>query len=89
MTVADRVTLARTKRGFKKADLAAKADISSGYLTQLENPRPDAKITDPKVDTLQKLATALEVPFAWLAFGTEPEPEWPVLATVEPTGANG
>jgi transcriptional regulator with XRE-family HTH domain len=82
MTVAERVSLARQKRGLKKSELSAKADVSSGYLTQLENVSGDgATIKQPTLDVLQRLALALDVPVGWLAFGTEPEPEWQASAS--------
>jgi transcriptional regulator with XRE-family HTH domain len=76
-TVAERVTLARTKRGLNKSDLADRANLSSGYLTQLEAPREGASIKQPGIEVIERLATALDVPVGWLAFGTEPEPTWP------------
>lgn len=84
-SVGARVTRARENRGLKKSELADRAGLSSGYLTQLENPRAGATIKQPGLEVLQKLADVLSVPVGWLAFGTEPEPEWPA---VTPGGAD-
>ncbi len=83
-TVAERVTTAREKRGLKKSELAERADVSTGYLTQLENPREGASIKTPGLDILQRLSDALSVPVGWLAFGTEPEPTWEPAEAGEP-----
>lgn len=69
--------LAREKRRLKKSELAEKADISTGYLTQLEAPRDGASIKQPGLEILQRMADVLNVSVGWLAFGTEPEPVWP------------
>lgn len=84
-SVAERVTQARTKRGLTKAELSKRADLSSGYLTQLEEPREGASIKQPGLEVLQRLADVLNVPVGWLAFGTEPEPEWAELTDDAPT----
>lgn len=82
-SVAERVTFARTQRGLRKSDLAEQAEVSTGYLTQLESPREGASIKQPGLDILQRLADALRVPVGWLAFGTEPEPAWDLTAATE------
>lgn len=69
MTLPERVRFARERRGLGKRELAKKAGLSSGYLTQLENDGEGAKINSPSIDKTRALALALEVPFEWLAFG--------------------
>lgn len=81
MTVAERVKLARTKRRLSQRDLAERASLSSGYLTHLERGDNEAlsskeKIGSPKLDSIERLAHALDVPVAWLAFGSGDEPVW-------------
>ena len=66
----------------KKAELSERAGLSSGYLTQLENPRAGASIKQPSLEILQRLADVLAVPVGWLAFGTDPEPNWPEQSPV-------
>jgi transcriptional regulator with XRE-family HTH domain len=88
-SVAERVTYAREKRGLKKSELAEKADVSTGYLTQLESPREGASIKHPGVEILNRMASALRVPFTWLAFGTAPEPTWDDEPSSEESSATG
>ena len=47
----------RDKRGWTQAALAKRARVSAGYIARLETHRHD-----PKLSTLVKLASALEVP---------------------------
>jgi len=59
--VAMRVKEWRERRGLTQEQLAAKADISRGYLARLETARQD-----PKLSTLEKIAKALRVKVAAL-----------------------
>jgi transcriptional regulator with XRE-family HTH domain len=72
--------LARIRRGLRQQELAKRAGLSSGYLSQLENEGDGARIRAPGLDKARALALALDVPLEWLAFGEGPEPTW------EPTG---
>lgn len=82
MSPAERVRYARKKRGFAQKDLSEAAKLSNAYVTHLErslDPDRDKSVTvieSPSLAVLEKLASALRVPVEWLAFGTEPEPEW-------------
>lgn len=76
MDAAERVKYARTKRGLSQRGLADKAGLSNAYVQQLENEGDGASIKEPGLTSLEKLATALDVPVAWLAFGAGDEPSW-------------
>lgn len=82
MTPAERVRLARQKRKFSQRELSSLAKVAPNYVYMLERSLdPDERdsneqIKVPGLEHLQKLAEALGVPVGWLAFGTEPEPEW-------------
>ncbi len=82
MTPAERVRYARKKRGFAQKDLSEAAELSNAYVTHLERSLDQDRgesvsvIENPSLAALEKLANALSVPVAWLAFGTEPEPDW-------------
>ncbi len=56
----DYVKRLRTNRKFGSRELARKAGIDSGTMTRLEQ----GKICSPRIDTLKRLAGALEVPVA-------------------------
>lgn len=65
-----------------KSDLAKKAGLSSGYLTHLERGDDESRasnerIQSPKLESIEKIALALEVPVEWLAFGVGDAPEFP------------
>ena len=57
-----RLKAIRRWRGVSQSNLAAKADVGQGYLSDLENRRWAGA-----PDTLERLALALDVPTAWLA----------------------
>ena len=82
MTPVERVQYARKKRGFTQKDLSAAAGLSNAYVGMLERsldaerPPEAAHIENPSLSVLEKLASALRVPAAWLALGVEPEPDW-------------
>ena len=81
MSVADRVRLARGKRGLSQREVAGRAGLSNAYVSMLERAGgKGATIEEPSLTSLQKLADALDVPVSWLAFGGEPEPTWPAAA---------
>ena len=51
----------RKSRGLSQEELAAKAGIAQGYLSEMENKRKTGS-----VETLERLAAALEMPLKWL-----------------------
>lgn len=74
MDLAERVKFARERRGLSQRGLAARAGLSCGYLSILEN---RGHIKRPRACTVELLAIALEVPPAWLAFGVGRMPTFP------------
>ncbi len=73
--ISERIRVACERKGWSRYKLAQVAKVSSGYFTQLENEDPTAqRIQQPKLETLQKLADALDVKVEWLAFGAGEEP---------------
>lgn len=80
MTLAERVKLARTKRGLTQRELAERCDpkLSAGYISMLETPAGQANaIAKPGLPGLQRIASVLEVPEGWLILGAGDEPAWP------------
>lgn len=80
VTVAHRLRVAREARGLNQRDLAEKAGLSVAYVHKVERTldpgmERDA-IANPRLDCVEKLAAALDVPIQWLALGIGPEPTW-------------
>lgn len=67
-TLGDRLETTRRKRVLTQADLARKAGVSQITVTRLESPNSEA---NPRVDTVRRLAEALDVDPSWLLFGDE------------------
>lgn len=61
MELAKRIQELRRKRGLSTAELAMRAEVSSGFISQLEHQR-----NNPSLHTLQRVATALQVPLTYL-----------------------
>ena len=62
MTIGERVKRWREEKGISAAELARRAGISKGYLSELENDRVNSP--RPSADVLYRLATALDVTVA-------------------------
>lgn len=78
MVLADRLKLARSKRGLTQDELADRCNLSNGYISMLERaPGAPNSIKSPGFAALRDLAKALDVPLEWLADGEGEEPEWP------------
>ena len=77
MTLAERVKLARNKRGLNQRELARMTGLSGGYISMLERaPGEPNAVESPGLNGLQELAKALRVSESWLILGLEPEPSW-------------
>lgn len=63
MHIGNAIKTIRTRRGLKQSQLAEKADISISYLSLLEREK-----RDPNFSTVEKIATALDVPISILVF---------------------
>ncbi|MDF2854330.1 MAG: Helix-turn-helix domain protein [Neobacillus sp.] len=55
-TVGDFISYRRKRKGFQQVDLAKRSGLTSGYISQIEN-----NIKTPRMRTLKKLATALDI----------------------------
>jgi transcriptional regulator with XRE-family HTH domain len=65
---------ARSRRGWSIADLAAAAGLSKGFVSQVENDK-----TSPSLDTLERLAAALEMPIIELLRAPDATPPAPYV----------
>lgn len=57
MNIGKAIKLCRNQKGFTKTKLAEKAELSTSYLTLLEQGK-----RDPNLSTLEKICQALQIP---------------------------
>ena len=69
MTVGDRIKESRKKNGLSQKELGQKLNISQQMIAQLETSAM------PKIDTLQKIADALNIPLTYLLYGSIISPD--------------
>ncbi len=69
LAVGQRIRSARLRKGWNQGDLATRAGVSRTTVFQLER----GSIPAPHAATLHRLATALEIPVAWLNAEELPE----------------
>jgi transcriptional regulator with XRE-family HTH domain len=84
MRVPERLRYARDKRGLTAKGLSESVGLSNSYVSLVERAIEESDadaIANPGLDKLEKLATALDVPVEWLAFGVGPDPFEEVPAT--------
>jgi transcriptional regulator with XRE-family HTH domain len=67
-TLADRLSQTRQAKGWSARELARRAGVSVMAVTTTEQGKHE-----PSLKVLRRLATALEISPAWLAFGNEGE----------------
>ena len=67
MKIGKRVRRQRNKLGFSLRELAARADLTAGFLSQLENDQ-----ISPSLNSLQNIATALQVPMFYFLENSQP-----------------
>jgi transcriptional regulator with XRE-family HTH domain len=72
MLIADRLRELRERKNWSQGDIEKKTGLLRCYLSRVENGH-----TVPSVDTLEKLARALEVPMYQLFYVGENPPELP------------
>lgn len=65
MSLPTRLRFARVKRGLSQRALTALAGLSPAYVSQIES----GVRQNPSLPNVERLALALGVPAAWLAFG--------------------
>jgi transcriptional regulator with XRE-family HTH domain len=71
LSIGVRLRDARNARGLTCAELAHLAGISHGSVSFIETGK-----NQPRTDTVERLARALKVPRAWLAFGDGRKPDF-------------
>src|SRR2546427_2601297 len=70
MNLGKRLTDLRRKRGLATGELAARAKVTSGFISQLEHNK-----TSPSLTTLQRVAAALDVPLTYLLLEDDLRPQ--------------
>jgi transcriptional regulator with XRE-family HTH domain len=70
MNLGKRLTDLRRKRGLATGELATRAQVTSGFISQLEHNR-----TVPSLATLQRVAAALQVPLTYLLLEDDMRPQ--------------
>ena len=70
MNLGKRLTDLRRKRGLATGELAARAKVTSGFISQLEHNK-----TSPSLTTLQRVAAALDVPLTYLLLEDDLHPQ--------------
>lgn len=75
MALGDRIKALRELKGLTQADIHTRSGLMRSYLSRVENGH-----TMPSVETLEKLARALEVPLYRMFFSPEEELPAPFMA---------
>jgi transcriptional regulator with XRE-family HTH domain len=70
MNLGKRIQELRRRRGLTTSELAARVQVTSGFISQLEHSK-----TDPSLQTLQRVAAALQVPLSYLVLDEEAKPQ--------------
>jgi transcriptional regulator with XRE-family HTH domain len=70
MNLGKRIQDLRRRRGLTTGELAARVQVTSGFISQLEHSK-----TDPSLQTLQRVAAALQVPLSCLLLDDEIKPQ--------------
>jgi transcriptional regulator with XRE-family HTH domain len=70
MNLGKRIQDLRRGRGLTTGELAARVQVTSGFISQLEHSK-----TDPSLQTLQRVAAALQVPLSYLLLEEESTPQ--------------
>jgi transcriptional regulator with XRE-family HTH domain len=70
MNLGKRIQDLRRRRGLTTGELAARVQVTSGFISQLEHSK-----TDPSLQTLQRVAAALQVPLSYLMLEDETKPQ--------------
>lgn len=70
MNLGKRIADLRRKHGLSTGELARRARVTSGFISQMEHSK-----TVPSLHTLQRVATALQVPLAYLLLEEDRRPQ--------------
>src|SRR5713226_5746191 len=89
MVIADRLRAIREQKALSQGDIEQRTGLKRCYVSRVENGH-----TVPSIDTLEKMARALEVPLYQLFYDGERPPELPSLprrksAADMPWGSSG
>ena len=74
MIIADRLRILREEKKFSQGDIEKRTGLLRCYISRVENGH-----TVPAIETLEKMARALEVPLYQLFYDGEEPPELPNL----------
>jgi transcriptional regulator with XRE-family HTH domain len=74
MIIADRLRILREEKKFSQGDIEKRTGLLRCYISRVENGH-----TVPAIETLEKMARALEVPLYQLFYDGEEPPEMPNL----------
>jgi transcriptional regulator with XRE-family HTH domain len=74
MIIADRLRILREEKKFSQGDIEERTGLLRCYISRVENGH-----TVPAIETLEKMARALEVPLYQLFYDGEEPPEMPNL----------
>lgn len=67
-TIAKRITEMRAERGMSQGELAAASEVAPAQISRYESGK-----NIPRANVLSKIAKALNVPYAYLAYGVMPD----------------
>jgi transcriptional regulator with XRE-family HTH domain len=70
MNLGKRIQDLRRRRGLTTGELAARVQVTSGFISQLEHSK-----TEPSLQTLQRVAGALQVPLSYLLLDDDIKPQ--------------
>jgi transcriptional regulator with XRE-family HTH domain len=70
MNLGKRIQEMRRRRGLTTGELAARVQVTSGFISQLEHSK-----TDPSLQTLQRVAAALQIPLSYLLLDDDVKPQ--------------
>jgi transcriptional regulator with XRE-family HTH domain len=70
MNLGKRIQDLRRRRELTTGELAARVQVTSGFISQLEHSK-----TDPSLQTLQRVAAALQVPLSYLLVDEDMKPQ--------------
>jgi transcriptional regulator with XRE-family HTH domain len=70
MNLGKRIQDLRRRRGLSTGELAAQVQVTSGFISQLEHSK-----TEPSLQTLQRVAAALQVPLSYLLLDDDTKPQ--------------
>jgi transcriptional regulator with XRE-family HTH domain len=81
MVISDRLRAIREQKDLPQGDIEQRTGLKRCYVSRVENGH-----TVPSIETLEKLARALEVPMYQLSYEGEGPPEVPSLPKGIPAG---